>query len=142
MDDPFRLRRFLDAQEPVYEEVLRELRAGRKTGHWIWFIFPQLRGLGQSYNSTFYGIASAAEAEAYARHPILGPRLRECTSLLNSPDGQTIGQILGAIDAMKFRSSMTLFAAAVPDPADFEQALQRYFGGELDPLTLSILKSP
>lgn len=142
MDDPFRLRRFLDAQEPVYEEVLRELRAGRKAGHWIWFIFPQLRGLGQSYNSTFYGIESVQEAEAYARHAILGSRLLECTRLLNSLDGLTIDQILGEIDAVKFRSSMTLFAAAVPDPADFEQALQRYFGGELDPLTLSILKSP
>lgn len=114
--DPHHLQRFVEAQEGVYETARHELANGRKTGHWIWFIFPQLRGLGVSSTSTFYGIASRAEAEAYLAHPVLGPRLEECTrlvnGLVNEPGGRTAEAIFGSLDAMKFRSSMTLFAAA------------------------------
>ena len=112
MDDPFDLRRFVAAQDPVYETVLRELRAGRKTTHWIWFIFPQAKGLGRSPTSEYYGIASLDEARAYLAHPVLGPRLKECADLVLSHAGVPLEDILGALDAMKFRSSMSLFQAA------------------------------
>ena len=126
----------MDAQTPVYERACAELRNGRKTGHWMWFTFPQLRGLGHSAMAHQYGIASLAEAEAYLKHPILGPRLRECTTLVNAIEGSSIEQILGGIDAMKFRSSMTLFAAAAPSESIFRDALEKYFAGAPDPLTL------
>src|SRR5690606_16550261 len=109
------LERFVEAQNRVYDTVRAELAAGRKRTHWMWFIFPKLRGLGFSATAHYYGIASRAEAEAYARHPILGPRLRECTSLVLGVDGKTAHQIFGSPDDLKFRSCMTLFAAVCPD---------------------------
>lgn len=121
------LQRFLDAQDPVYAQVCAELRRGRKETHWMWFIFPQMRGLGQSAMAHRYGIASQAEAEAYMRHPVLGPRLRECTALVNRIESRSIDEIFGYPDNMKFHSSMTLFASATPDNAVFLQALGRYF---------------
>lgn len=125
--DPFDLQRFVDAQNPVYERVCRELRSGRKTSHWMWYVFPQLRGLGSSPMSDKYGISGDAEAKAYLGHPVLGPRLRECTAIVNQIEGSTIDHIFGYPDNMKFRSSMTLFAEATPDNAVFTKALRKYF---------------
>ena len=135
MNDPFDLQRFVDAQEPVYQQVCAELRRGRKESHWIWFIFPQLRGLGHSQMAIRYGIASRKEAEAYLQHPVLGPRLRECTGLVNSVEGRSIHQILGSPDDLKFRSSMTLFAGVTPGNQIFQDALQKYYDGQPDPFT-------
>lgn len=112
MHDPFNLKRFVDAQAPVYETVLEELRTGRKTTHWIWFIFPQAKGLGRSSRSEFYGIASLDEARAYLAHPVLGPRLKECVDLVLSHEDVPLEQILGGVDAMKFLSCMELFGDA------------------------------
>ncbi len=112
MDDPFDLQRFVDAQSLVYETVLRELRAGRKTTHWIWFIFPQAKGLGRSAMSERYAISSLEEARAYLAHPVLGPRLKECTNLVLSHEDVPLEQILGGVDAMKFLSCMELFGDA------------------------------
>ena len=137
--DPYNLQRFVDAQNPVYEQVRAELRNGRKESHWMWFIFPQLRGLGRSPTAVTFAIASRDEAEAYLKHPILGPRLRECTRLVNLVERRSIDQILGCPDDLKFRSSMTLFASAASDNQLFQDALQKYFGGELDPVTLEKL---
>lgn len=139
MPDPFNLQRFVDAQHGQFEAARSELAAGRKVGHWIWFIFPQIKGLGQSWMSRQYAISSLAEAEAYLQHPILGPRLRECTRLVNLVEGRTIEEILGGIDSMKFRSSMTLFAKAADDTQIFLDALNKYFAGEFDPLTIQRL---
>lgn len=139
MQDPFQLDRFVNAQAAVYPQVLAELRSGEKRGHWIWFIFPQRKGLGRSPQSEYYGIGSLAEAEAYARHPLLGPRLEECTRLVNAVEGRTIRQILGSPDDLKLRLSMTLFARAAAEPAVFNHALQKYFAGEPDPRTLELL---
>jgi uncharacterized protein (DUF1810 family) len=138
-NDPHNLKRFLDAQEPVFEQVRAELRAGHKQSHWMWFIFPQMRGLGHSDLADYYGIASRQEAEAYLAHPVLGPRLRECTRLVTQVDGRSIDQILGYPDNLKFRSSMTLFAAAASENQAFKDALQKYFDGKPDPLTLKLL---
>ena len=137
--DPHHLQRFLDAQEPVFAAVCAELRRGRKRSHWMWFIFPQIRGLGQSQMAEKYAISSKEEAAAYLEHPILGPRLRECTSLVNRIERSSIDQILGYPDDLKFRSSMTLFAHATPDNQVFSEALAKYFGGEPDPLTIERL---
>lgn len=126
-NDPFDLQRFVDAQGPVYQQVCAELRSGMKTGHWMWFIFPQLRGLGHSSMAIKYGISSPQEAEAYLKHPVLGPRLEECTRLVNRVEGRTIDEIFGGIDTLKFRSSMTLFAAAAPEKRIFKDALDKYF---------------
>ncbi len=139
MDDCFDLRRFVDAQDPVYERVCGELRRGRKQSHWMWFVFPQLKGLGFSGMAQKFGIASRAEAEAYLAHPVLGPRLIECTELVNAVEGRSIEHIFGDVDAMKFRSSITLFAQMSKAPGVFEAALEKYFGGEPDPLTLDRL---
>ena len=139
MNGQYELQRFVDAQHPVYEDVCKELRAGRKQSHWMWFIFPQLRGLGHSAMARRYGIASKAEAEAYLRHPTLGPRLIECTRLVNRVDGRSIDEIFGAPDNLKFRSSMTLFAQATSDNQVFNDCLLKYFGGEPDPSTLAQL---
>jgi len=139
MNDPHDLKRFVDAQEPVYEQVLVELRNGRKEGHWMWFIFPQHRGLGHSHMATTFGIASQQEGEAYLEHAVLGPRLRECTHLVNLIEGRSIHQIFGHPDDLKFRSSMTLFASIALDNQVFKAALQKYFAGQLDPLTLERL---
>jgi uncharacterized protein (DUF1810 family) len=140
VSDVHRLQRFVDAQSEVFEEVLSELRAGRKTSHWIWFIFPQIKGLGHSATAREFAILSREEGAAYAAHPILGPRLRECTRLVNAIGGKGIRQILGTPDDLKFRSSMTLFAQACPDDPIFTDAINKYYGGEFDALTLGFLK--
>ena len=139
MTDPHNLQRFVDAQDPGYERVCAELRNGQKVGHWMWFIFPQLRGLGYSPMATTFGISSQQEAEAYLKHPILGLRLKECTRLVNAVEGRSINQIFGSPDDLKFRSSMSLFASVAPEHQIFKDALQKYFGGELDPLTVQRL---
>jgi len=139
MDDPYNLQRFVDAQQPVYASVLSELKRGRKHGHWIWFIFPQLKGLGHSANSEFFGISSLQEAGAYLQHPVLGQRLRECTALVNALQGDSAADIFGGIDAMKFRSCMTLFVHATPQNQTFAQALEKYFEGISDPATMRYL---
>ena len=138
-DDPFGLNRFVEAQEPVYEEVCAELREGRKRGHWMWFVFPQLRGLGHSPTAQYFAIRSRDEAEAYLRHPVLGARLRECTRLVNAVEGRGVSEIFGFPDDLKFRSSVTLFAGVAPDEAVFRQALEKYFEGEPDERTVELL---
>lgn len=137
--DPYDLQRFVDAQDGVYEAVLEELRSGAKRSHWMWFIFPQVRGLGHSSMSVRFGIGSRDEAVAYLHHPILGPRLRECTSLVLAIEGRSSREIFGSIDEMKFRSSMTLFARVAGDETLFEDALKKYSGGAEDERTLEIL---
>lgn len=139
MQDTYDLERFVDAQDPVFAEVLSELRQGRKRSHWMWFVFPQLKGLGRSQTADYYGISSIAEAEAYWRHDVLGPRLRECTEIVNAVDGRSAEQIFGWPDHLKFRSSMTLFSRAAPDVEIFTTAIEKYFGGKADPLTLGRL---
>jgi uncharacterized protein (DUF1810 family) len=139
LDDPFNLDRFVDAQSGEYEHVLAELRAGRKQSHWIWFIFPQLKGLGRSPTAELYGIGSVDEARAYLRHHILGRRLEECTTLVIGIEGRAIDEILGFPDNLKFRSSMTLFANAADDNRIFLDALKKYFAGEPDAKTLELL---
>jgi uncharacterized protein (DUF1810 family) len=136
MNNPFNLNRFVEAQEPVYDRVLAELRHGRKTGHWIWFVFPQIDGLGHSAMAQRFAITSLEEAKAYLDHPLLGTRLLECTGLVCQLKGRSVREILGTPDDMKFRSCMTLFCRASSDPRVFEEALQMFFGGEPDPLTL------
>ncbi|OAF05415.1 calpastatin [Bradyrhizobium centrolobii] len=138
MTDPFDLHRFIRAQDPVYGDVLGELSRGRKQSHWMWFVFPQVAGLGFSAMSQRYAIASREEAEAYLAHPVLGARLTECTGLVLAVRGRTINAILGAPDDAKFRSSMTLFGA-VSDSPIFGQAIAKYFDGERDGATLEIL---
>jgi uncharacterized protein (DUF1810 family) len=137
MDDPFDLQRFIEAQEPVYGRVCDELRRGRKTSHWMWFVFPQIRGLGHSPIAQKFAIASLAEARAYLDHPILGPRLRQCTQLVIDVEGRTASEIFGYPDDMKFRSSMTLFALAAPDDPLFKSALTKYFPAGPDPETVA-----
>jgi uncharacterized protein (DUF1810 family) len=139
MIDSFELERFLDAQKPVFEKVRAELRRGRKEGHWMWFIFPQLKGLGSSWMAQKYGISSRAEAEAYLTHPVLGSRLIECTQFVNRVEGRSIEEIFGDVDTLKFRSSMTLFAQVAGDTSVFEDALRKYFAGVADRLTLDRL---
>jgi uncharacterized protein (DUF1810 family) len=138
-DDPHDLQRFVDAQAPVVDRVRDELNQGRKRSHWMWFIFPQIAGLGFSTMAQRYAIASLDEARAYLRHPILGPRLEHCTRLVLAVNGRTVTEILGSPDDMKFRSSMTLFARAAPDRPTFAEALRKYFDDEADPETLSRL---
>ena len=140
LEDPFNLDRFLTAQASVFPQVLAELRAGQKRTHWIWFIFPQIKGLGRSAQSEYFGIGSLQEAAAYWRHPVLGPRLEHCTRLVNLAENRLIHQILGSPDDLKFCSSMTLFARAAPDTSVFGDALQKYFGGEPDAMTLELLR--
>jgi uncharacterized protein (DUF1810 family) len=136
---PFNLERFVEAQAPVYEEVHRELRAGRKESHWMWFVFPQIAGLGQSATSIRFAIASLDEAMAYLAHPVLGPRLREYARLALNVQGCAARDIFGSIDEMKFRSSMTLFARAAPDGDVFQRCIDKYFAGSPDPATLARL---
>jgi len=131
----FDLGRFLDEQEHVYDGVLEELRRGRKTGHWIWFIFPQIAGLGHSPMSQRFAVASLDEARAYLVHPVLGARLRECIATLLAVRGRTADEILGPLDAMKLRSSLTLFHRAAPDDPVFVEALDRLYGGSVDDAT-------
>src|SRR5262245_55412111 len=141
MSDPYRLQRFLDAQESIFDNVCSELRAGRKVSHWMWFIFPQLAGLGSSLLSLKYAITSLDEARAYVEHPVLGPRLRHCADLALSVDGLSARQIFGNPDDLKFRSSMTLFSRATTHNAIFIAALRKYFAGHEDPLTIELLTS-
>ena len=137
--DPHHLQRFIEAQAPVYEQVIAELRTGRKRSHWIWFIFPQIAGLGHSPTAQYYAIGTLNEAQAYMQHPVLGPRLRECTRLVNQIDRSTVHEIFGSPDDLKFRSSMTLFAKATDDDEVFVTALQKYFEGRPNPQTLERL---
>jgi uncharacterized protein (DUF1810 family) len=161
VNDPYDLARFLSAQQPVYARVLHELAAGRKRTHWMWFIFPQLQGLGSSATARHYGISSLAEARAYLAHPLLGARLRECTALVNGLEETSAQEVFGYPDYLKFRSCLTLFAHAAgeiaaagegaavsaPVPAGaaastaqpFLSALRKYFAGEEDPLTRELL---
>jgi uncharacterized protein (DUF1810 family) len=140
--DPFDLKRFVDAQAPVYRSVVEELRGGRKRSHWMWFVFPQLRGLGNSPLAVRYGISSLEEARAYLRHDLLGPRLHECTRLVNQVQGRSIAEIFGSPDDLKLCSSMTLFAHATDDNQDFVALLGNYYDGLQDQLTLTRLTGP
>jgi len=139
MSDPYDLDRFVRAQDPVYQRVREELKAGRKQSHWMWFIFPQISGLGMSEMSRRYAIASLDEARAYLAHPVLGPRLREVTGLVNAVSGRTAHEIFSSPDDQKFRSEMTLFARAATDNAVFTEALRKYFSSAEDPRTLALL---
>ncbi|HET7051749.1 MAG TPA: DUF1810 domain-containing protein [Solirubrobacteraceae bacterium] len=141
MDDPYGLQRFVAAQDEAgtYDVALQELRAGRKRSHWMWFVFPQIAGLGQSSTSRRYAISSLDEARAYIEHPVLGPRLQECARALAERTGSSAGDIFGGIDAIKLRSSMTLFHRADPNNPLFSEVLDRYFGGEPDAATDRLL---
>jgi uncharacterized protein (DUF1810 family) len=136
LNDPYNLQRFVEAQNPVFEQVCSELRAGRKSGHWMWFVFPQIKGLGNSETARKFAIASRAEAEAYLEHPSLGARLRECSRLVTLVHGRTAVEIFGPTDELKLRSSLTLFSAVTSDNKVFVDALQKYFAGEPDDRTL------
>jgi uncharacterized protein (DUF1810 family) len=138
--NPHDLARFTTAQDPVYTQALAELTAGHKRTHWMWFIFPQAKGLGSSRNSTYYGIGSPEEARAYLAHPLLGPRLVKCTEALLKHDGHVATNILGAVDALKLHSSLTLFTRATTSHPALDRALQQCFAGEPDPRTLAILE--
>jgi uncharacterized protein (DUF1810 family) len=135
----FDLQRFVDAQAPLYSRVTAELAAGEKRSHWMWFVFPQLKGLGRSAMAERYGIAGADEARAYLSHALLGPRLLECTRLVLAVRGRTALEILGSPDDLKFRSSMTLFDRVATEQGEFADALQRYFAGRPDERTLALL---
>ena len=138
-DDHYNLYRFVEAQNPVYDQVCSELRQGFKLTHWMWFVFPQLEGLSSSTTSRVFAITSLEEAVSYLEHPILGPRLRQCTELLNATSCRTAKQILGPTDSLKFQSCMTLFAKATDESQVFEYALQKYYDGKYDRLTLERL---
>ena len=141
MADPFELQRFVDAQNGTYIRALEELWRGRKESHWMWFVFPQLKGLGSSPMAQHYAIASLDEARAYLAHPVLGARLREAAAAVNATQGRTAREIFGATDDLKFRSSMTLFREAAPEEPVFGEALSRYYSGEPDPRTLELLRA-
>jgi len=140
-DDPYELDRFLKAQEGSYDTALDELKAGRKRSHWIWFVFPQLAGLGRSPTAQFYGIKSLDEAAAYLKHPILGGRLHESLKVLQTLETKSAERVFGELDAMKFRSSLTLFAEADPTDPILEAALDRWFDGRKDEMTLQLLQA-
>lgn len=139
--DPYRLERFVSAQDSngTYQRAAAELRAGRKMGHWMWFVFPQIEGLGFSAMSREYAISSLAEAQAYLRHPVLGPRLKESARIVAGTEGKSAAQVFGDVDALKLRSSMTLFAAAAPDEPVFAEVLEKYFTGAPDEATVTRL---
>ena len=139
MKDPVSLNRFVDAQSRVIDQVFSELRAGRKRSHWMWYIFPQISGLGSSAMAQEFAISSLAEAAAYLDHSVLGPRLRTCTELVNAIEGRSIEEVFGYPDYLKFHSSMTLFTHAAPNEPVFQAALQKFFGARLDRLTLDRL---
>jgi uncharacterized protein (DUF1810 family) len=141
MTDPYLLQRFIDAQDTALTHVLAELRAGQKTTHWMWYVFPQLKGLGHSPMAQHYGIASLADAKAYLAHPLLGPRLLNCTRLVNQISGRSLHDIFGSPDDMKFRSSMTLFARAAEGPSEFRMAIEKYCGGREDVRTTGMLST-
>jgi uncharacterized protein (DUF1810 family) len=140
-EDPFNLSRFVEAQAPVIDQVRRELSEGLKRTHWMWYIFPQLGELGSSPTARFYGIDSIDEAAAYLNHPVLGPRLIDCVELMNEVQGRSAYQILGSPDDMKFHSSVTLFGEVDGAPADFGEALKKYFDGAKDPLTMQLIRA-
>lgn len=140
MADAYNLDRFVSAQEPLYGRVVTELSTGRKRTHWMWFVFPQMAGLGRSAMAQQYGIGSLAEATAYLAHPVLGPRLRECCRILLDLEDLSASDIFGAPDDMKLHSSLTLFAAASPGDPLFDQCLDRYFGGAPDTATLALIR--
>lgn len=139
MADPFDLERFVKAQDRVYAQALSELRRGQKTSHWMWFVFPQIEGLGSSPTARLYAISSLDEARAYLAHPVLGSRLRECCANLEAVNGQTAHQIFGYPDVLKLQSSMTLFARASEGEAIFSRILDKFYAGETDPRTLARL---
>lgn len=139
MTDAYNLHRFLDSQAPTYDTVLAELRAGRKSSHWIWFIFPQIAGLGRSGMAQQFAIGSLDEAKAYLQHPVLGPRLRECTQLVLDVEGRSVEEIFGYPDYLKFRSCLTLFMTATSGNKIFKDALLKYFDDKPDQLTLDLL---
>jgi uncharacterized protein (DUF1810 family) len=139
VEDRFDLQRFIDAQDGIYEQALAELRAGRKRSHWMWFVFPQIAGLGRSPTAQRYAISGLEEARAYLAHPLLGPRLRECCRTLLELPGSDREEVLGGIDALKLRSSMTLFVRADPQEPLFADVLERWYGGRPDEATERIL---
>lgn len=141
-NDPYSLSRFLSAQAPVYDQVIRELKAGRKTSHWMWFIFPQLQGLGFSETARLYALSGLAEAHAYLAHPILGQRLRECCQILADLQGKTAQQIFASPDDLKLRSCLSLFALAAPQEWLFAELLAKYFNAVSDPRSLELLGAP
>jgi uncharacterized protein (DUF1810 family) len=136
MNDRYELKRFVEAQDGVYEQACAELRAGRKRTHWMWFVFPQIRGLGSSPTAVRFAISGMEEARAYLEHPMLGSRLRECTGIVVGVEGRSVEQIFGYPDDLKFHSSITLFAKAAAEAGVFGEALEKYFGGEMDRGTL------
>lgn len=140
--DPFNLERFVSAQQGVYERALAELRRGEKESHWMWFIFPQIRGLGSSSTARHYAIQGRDEAVAYLKHPILGPRLIECCNALLRIEGKSASEIMGYPDDLKLRSSMTLFALVAPEQSEFRRVLQKYYDGEEDNRTSEAIESP
>jgi len=137
--DPFDLERFVAAQAPVYHRALAELRAGRKASHWMWFVFPQLAGLGHSPTAVYYALSGAEEARAYLAHPVLGQRLRECTEVVLALGTTAAEAVFGGVDALKFRSSLTLFARVSPEGSVYARALTRFFAGQPDAVTLRLL---
>ena len=137
--DPYNLQRFVDAQARVFDQVLTELREGRKRSHWMWFIFPQIAGLGSSDMARRFAISGREEAAAYLQHQVLGPRLKQCAHLVNQVSGRTIEEIFGYPDNLKFHSSVTLFAAAAPGDEVFRDSLEKYFGGAPDSATVALL---
>jgi uncharacterized protein (DUF1810 family) len=140
MNDPFKFSRFVDAQRPVYSRVLEELRAGRKTSHWMWFVFPQVRGLGRSEMAEHYALLNKAEARAYLEHRLLGPRLKECVQTLLMHHDRSALEILGSPDDLKLRSCLTVFIAVAPDAPVFQQALDWFYSGQADGRTLALLQ--
>ena len=138
-DDPFQLSRFIKAQELEYDQAIKELKRGKKNGHWMWYIFPQMVGLGISHDSNYYGIKSRTESIAYQNHPVLGNRLRDCSHVILGLKENSISKIFSHPDDMKLRSSMTLFALINEHNSIFKQVLEKFFDGELDPLTVKIL---
>ncbi len=137
--DPYNLNRFVQAQEDDYEQALTEIRSGAKRTHWIWYIFPQLDGLGVSPTAKYYGIKSIEEAKAYLAHPLLGPRLLECAEAVLKVEGRSAREIFGSPDDLKLRSCATLFASVLPQGSVFERLLKQYYGGERDAKTLQLL---
>lgn len=142
MNDPFNLSRFVDAQHPAYSRVKAELRAGRKTSHWMWFVFPQLKGLGISEAAMRFGITDTGEARAYLEHPLLGPRLVECVKALLKHGDSSALQILGSPDDLKLRSCLTLFNEVQPEPGLYQRALDQFYGGKPDDRTIRLLRGP
>ena len=139
MDDPHHLERFVEAQAPVFDTVLDELRSGRKSSHWMWFVFPQLRGLGRTPTADYYGIVSREEASAYLEHEVLGPRLRQCAQLVSQSGAVSAEALMGQVDALKLWSSTTLFAEVAEDDRDFVAVLEQFYGGERDVKTQAML---